>query len=339
MVYKKDKILKELIGLNREPKSVIVNEQQYSDIILCEEMHYPRFLDAVKLKVSNICIDLIKGMIENHVSKQVFDRYIDNRLYFNHLSIDISLHYGGNMHDSYMYSGACESGEKLDELNYLLGCKLYLSIPVSQNGEINPGFILGTVSHEVTHLYDDWNSLMNGGPGIFNNKKEEINNDAVNDVLVYGSDKFSNIIQSLVYMLYLSINSERKAFVSQLYQELESCGTDYSNYREKLKECACYINVTDGRGNFLEDLKYADAEELENVNKWALENYKGNSIPKMNASGFDAEAYRNKLHRWCDKIINGILHRYAGVVQCYLNDRQKEYMAYGGKNVVPIFRK
>jgi hypothetical protein len=144
--------------------------KEYKSIV-DEAMHYPDFLDRIKTEVSfNVC-NYVSDMVDLNKDSFKTDFNTSFNLYFKTINISITLNYGENINDKKLYGGFSNSNEKLTEDNKLDIGFLTFIFPVSDDGKYDASKIRYVVSHEVSHLYDDWNDLVRGGDGIFVNKK------------------------------------------------------------------------------------------------------------------------------------------------------------------------
>ena len=90
-----------------------------------------------------------------------------------------------------------------------------------------------SLSHELTHLYDDWSELSRAKIGVNFNQK---NVDTTKFIGNNFSKSNNDLLKKLAMLSYMSLNVEKQAFLSQTVQELESIGCNLYNYKEKLKE-------------------------------------------------------------------------------------------------------
>ena len=171
------------------------------------------------------------------------------------------------------------------------------------------------LSHEITHLYDDWSELMRNDSGInYFNKNIDTTN-FINSSFQINDELY----KSLSIMAYMSLKVERQAFVSQTVQELESLGCTLTNYKQKIKETTLYNNISNGYNNLLKEINNSSDYILYNCNLYILNTYPKANLPKMNIGDFDTKKYREKLLKWSDFVYHDTMKMYGSIVQYYLN--------------------
>ena len=294
-----------------------INEQQYSRLLLNEELHYPKFLDVLKDTVSakahiEIERQIACGNVEFEFSLPLNCEYTDN------IILKVSIDKEGDISDKKQYR--CFYYNEYNSLidDKLINPQIIVRCP-SRNGRIMFPLLKVALSHEITHLYDDWSELKRNGRGINYFRK---NGDTTNFV----SSSFQmndNLYKSMSIMAYMSLKVERQAFLSQTVQELEYLGCTLSNYKQKLKETTMYGNITKSYRLLSEEIRKVDDYTLRNCNTYIISTHPKANMPKMNIGNFNAETYRKKISSWAEKVYHETMKSYASVVQYYIN-RLKE---------------
>lgn len=314
--------MSKIIKITEEVYNSYINGEdvlkEYKSIV-DEAMHYPDFLDRIKTEVCfNVC-NYVSDMVD--LNKCFFETDFNTsfNLYFKTINISITLNYGENINDKKLYGGFSNSNEKLTEDNKLDIGFLTFIFPVSDDGKYDASKIRYVVSHEVSHLYDDWNDLVRSGEGIFVNKKT-----SSNTILMRDFHKSENsLLRGIAWLCYFSNYTEGNSFASQIMQELKALKANHTNVKEKFKETVSYDNIKKTEKDFFEGLNNSNDGELYNLNQYIVKNNKNISLPKLNPNQFESDRYRNMLSKWAERLIHRIVKRYYGVVQLY-NDRLNE---------------
>jgi hypothetical protein len=171
------------------------------------------------------------------------------------------------------------------------------------------------LSHEITHLYDDWSELIRNGSGInYFNKNIDTTN-FINSSFQMNDELY----KSLSIMAYMSLKVERQEFLSQTVQELESIGCTLTNYKQKIKETTLYNNISKSYNNLLKEINNSSDYILYNCNLYILNTHPKANLPKMNIDDFDVKEYRKKLLNWGDFAYHNTMKMYGSIVQYYLN--------------------
>ena len=289
--------------------------------IIDEALHYPEFLDKVKSEVEMIVCNYVSDMVDLYKGSFETNFTTSYNLYFKTININIALNYGEDISDKALYSGFSNSNEALTEDNKLDMAYLTFIFPVSDEGKYDASKIRYVVSHEVGHLYDDWNDLIRGGEGLFINKKTSSNAIFMKDN--YKSD--SQLLRNIAWLCYFSNYTEGNSYTNQLKQELKGLNAHHSNVKEKFKETLSYNNLKKTEIGFFDGLDKSNDVELFNLNLFILKNYRDASVPKLNSNQFNAEKYRKMLSKWAERLIHKIAKRYYGVVQLYYDELNEEW--------------
>lgn len=279
-----------------------------------EERHYPKFLDYLKNKICNEII----AQISKHISNGVFSfkKILNaNSEYCDNILFNININPNGDINDDKSYNAYY-----YNMYNNLYNGKLYSPIimvncPYS-NGKTNYDIIKTCISHELTHLYDDWNSLKNGNESI---TRQDINIDSTN-LLKELMDSTSEFKRGIGGLVYLSFKTEQNAFLSQTVQELEGLGCNHNNYKETIKKTILYRNITKSYRMFYNGIKNTNETTLFEFNKLICSKFPKSNIPKYPLNSFNLNIYKNKLSKWAEKIYYKIIKNYGYVVSFYLDE-------------------
>ena len=290
-----------------------INEQQYRRLMLDEEMHYPKFLDILKNEISTKVHIEIEKQLSNNKTDFEFSlplkcEYTDNIIF------KINIDKTGDITNDKEYK--CFYYNEYNSLidNKLINPQIMIQCP-SKNKKVMFPLLKAVLSHEITHLYDDWSELMRNGSGInYFNKNIDTTN-FINSSFQMNDELY----KSLSIMAYMSLKVERQAFVSQTVQELESLGCTLTNYKQKIKETALYNNISNGYNNLLKEINNSSDYILYNCNLYILNTYPKANLPKMNIGDFDTKKYREKLLKWSDFVYHNTMKMYGSIVQYYLN--------------------
>lgn len=177
-----------------------INEKQYKDIFLNETMHYPDFLDKLKGDVTTAVSTKLIQLIRSKKQNDTFEIKTECE-YADKITVNVVVSYGRDIKDKKNY--ALQYFNTDDELSdgKLRNPKLNIHIP-SERDATDLATVAYGIAHELTHLYDDWNSIRNGKGHV---KLHHIECDA------------NNVIQ-----------------------ELHSVGCSLGNYREAIKGTNTY---------------------------------------------------------------------------------------------------
>ena len=297
----------------------LINEVQYCDMFLNEERHYPKFLDNLKTTVFNFVFAEIKNCIKNkrweHQTRMDVDCDYCSEIIFN-----IILRDGLDIDDRRLYRAFY-----VNNYNQLYNDKLYkpqitIDIPIN-NGQTNYFRVDYSISHELTHLYDDWMRMTDGKESVSMNNKNAETTNVVNYLLNYNNELYKGI----GVVAYLSLKVERRAFLSQTIQELKGLGCNQFNYKEKLKETVLYNNLTKGYRMFCNGMKNTNSDELYALNANIISTYPQSNIPKCDVKLFNVTEYSRKLIKWVTNIHHQTMKKYGSVVLYYIEELNEEW--------------
>lgn len=300
-------------------KIIKINEQQYRELLLNETLHYPEFLDKLKEDVySHLCAKICEQIKKHNYSFEYVMQYKSE--YTNEILFVVKINPQGDIKDKREYQCFYYNG-----FNQLYNGKLYqpkitVRVPCNKNAFVN--LLLKTsLSHELTHLYDDWSELSRGKIGVNFNQK---NVDTTKFIGNNFSKSNNDLLKKLAMLSYMSLNVEKQAFLSQTVQELESIGCNLYNYKEKLKETIIYNNLTKSYNGVCQEINNANEQTLRDCNQYIITLFPKANIPKLNNSDFNAPKYKNKLKQWSEKVFHDIMKNYGSVVQYYIDRLTEE---------------
>ena len=297
-------------------------------MFLNETMHYPKFLDTFKLDVGTRVCEKLKDMASNGIEHTSFTVSLNNE-YVDTIEVDASLDFDCDPSDKRWYFASyfnhydrCKDG-RIHEPTLTVVCP-------AKGGEFDVSKLFYRVSHELTHLYDDWNSVRNGNGSICRRQQNVDTTKFIGGAINGNND----VLKNVAMLSYMSLKTEQQAFLSQTVQELESLGCNLWNYKEVLKKTDTYRNIAVSYRETVSFIRNAGYDQLRQLNWFIVIGYQKASIPKLNIGNFDAERYRTMLLKWAERVYHGIMKSYGSVVQYYLdqlNDglsKKRTYFTY-----------
>lgn len=296
-----------------------INEQQYHSLLMNEELHYPKFLDKLKDYVSMHVHIKIKEELKNKNYSFQFLLPCDSE-YTDSIWFDVNIDPNGDITDKRLYN--CFYYNQYNSLfnGKLRNPKIIVNCPC-KNKTVTFLLLKTALSHELTHLYDDWNELSRNKTGINFVQK---NQDTTKLVNMYAKQKTDDLLKSISFLSYTSLKVEKQAFLSQTIQELEEIGCTLFNYKEKIKETIIYNNINKTYKTIVSKINSTDEETLFNFNQCIIDIVPKANIPKLNVGQFDAERYRSMLLEWAEKTHHHMMKYYGSVVQYYLDKLKEE---------------
>ena len=302
------------IFLGFVPRIERLTEGELSQLLLNEELHYPRYLKEMTKIILQWCRDDISSLLSNKKSCGDFLHFFKANQYANGLSLSISISEGNvfsNTRAQYYNEYGAFGFNKI--MNKLSCPSIYLNITLGKNGTYNEHQLKTSISHELMHLYDDWNSLSHGN-GPINTNQDLM---AAHNMMFQNTDK---LLQNIGKLLYLSNKFEKKAFIAQVYDELKAIGCTDENYREKYKETITYKNYNKLKTLIKQEIISSSDEELQNINYILNSEYKDTHLPKLSIHNFNANEYRDKLNKFIDNVCHDFIKKYGGILTAYLQD-------------------
>ena len=302
------------IFLGFVPRIERLTESELSQLLLNEELHYPRYLEEMTDIILQWCKDDISSLLNNKESSGDFLHFFKDNKYADRLSLSISIS-EGNVFTNTRAQYYNEYGTfGFNKIISKLSCpSIYLNITLGKNGTYNEHQLKTSISHELMHLYDDWNSLSHGN-GPINTNQDLM---AAHNMMFQNTDK---LLQNMGKLLYLSNKFEKKAFITQVYNELNAVGCTDENFREKYKETITYKNYNKLETLIKQEIISSNDEELQNINYILNSEYKDTHLPKLSIHNFNANEYRDKLNKFIDNVCHDFIKKYGGILTAYLQD-------------------
>lgn len=299
-----------------------LNEQQCRKMFLGETMHYPAFLDKLKGDVYTSVSARIISMLNDGRMTDKFCVKLDSD-YVDAIDVSVILFPSEDIFDEHLYAASYLNSDGELDNGKLRKPKLSVKAPIN-DGLTDLGTVKYMLSHELTHLYDDWNSIRNGYGAICNNE----NNVYATEFLErYISKEDGDLTRSLAFLAYISLKTEKQAFASQTVEELAKLGCEQWNYKEKIKETSFYKNVVLSYNDIVDAIEKIDDMSLVILDRKISSVKLRPKIPRLKS---DIEAYRVGLLKWAERRYLDALSVYGGVVQYYLDMLKKEeFKKYG----------
>ena len=294
-----------------------LNEGEYK-FILTETLHYPKFLDNIKNEIFNIVFQNVIDLVHSKQSnKEIVYKMKDSDL-FDDITIQISIYENDitllkNYTPSFYYN--------VDKMtnNKIINPLLILKIPVEYNNhQITNASALKTIlTHEIGHLYDDWISQMQGNePFSLSSKNKEIS-----ELINMGNNTQNELIKSIGHLAYLSNETEKHSFISQIFNELELLKCNKLNWREKYPQLTSYKNYHKLYLQLKNAVNNSNIEQLFYLNNLILYSYKNTNVPRMQINKFDSFKYKEKLLNFVEELFNDFIHRLGGIMSYYLSQQ------------------
>lgn len=306
------------------PRIFNINEAQYRKLFLNEKLHYDYsalspLLRSIRGKLCQKINEKIKLMQNNNVEKYKFNTTIrpDVNKYCDNIIFSITIQkIEGNI-QNVVAQYVNDKGELDTFTKKLIEPQIKVFININTEYEYNKLYLLSHLSHELTHLIDDYEELQRGNPSLSYNTMtgtiETLRNLTGENI----------IIQTLFNIVYTGYKFEEKAFIIQSYHEFEKVGCTPLNYKAKYKETLPYQNYMRMFDKTVKTLQTVSNEELEDTNYLFNTVYKDKNIPKLPINNFNPNAYRQKLIGLAEKIKHDFLKKYGGVLTAYLDDYKR----------------
>lgn len=295
-----------------------MNGETYVGVFLTEERHYPKFLDALKNDVINKLNEKISLFIGTNIFNFKFEIETQSE-YCDKISFEVNLKPNEDINDNRNYTAYYYNESGILSNGKLQKPKITVICPV-MGGKTNYSTIAFCLSHELTHLYDDWFRLKNGKESISMAEINVSSNAFIQNIMRFGG----NLYKGIGVLCYMSLKVERQAFLSQTVQELDGLECTPMNYKEKLKQTTFYGNLSKSYKMFKKGLSEATNGELWNLNVWIYQNFPKVKIPKCENKIFNYKTYRDKLNNWAENIYNQLMKRYYSVVSYYVDRKLRE---------------
>ena len=297
----------------------IINENQYRFLFLNEERHYPEFLDKLKFDTSIGIYRHLRDMVDSGTTHDVFRLDLKCE-YADSILVDAKTSPGNDLHDIKSYSAKYFNNNPVLKNGKIDNPVLTILCPVV-NGLIDLMTIMYVVSHEITHLYDDWMSIKNGKGCLCANETIV----KTSEFLEYASTNGNILLKDMAFLSYMSLKTEKQAFLSQTVQELEALGCTMWNYKDIMKKTSLYRNTDISYKNIVKYVRVLTPLQLETINELIVTQYQSANLPKMKLTSFDPDNYRNKLLKWSNGVHKDIMRRYGSVLAYYVDKLKNEF--------------
>jgi hypothetical protein len=281
---------------------------------LNETAHYHKFLEPVVNQlctaIKNIITDdlFVTGCKETKISL--------NCKYTDSVTAMITPQYCYTKNDIYSFkkysAQYINTSPRLDENGKLTG--IYFTIDLPYNLENNRPiyttmYLESFLSHEVTHMYDDWIQLTKTGTSMTQSPRRVTN-----------PENSTPIIGGLLKIAYFTDKPEEKAFVNMSYKEFERVGVSYKNFQTKMKETLPYKQYFKTINEIIPQLEKYDSilicVEVKNNEGDLI--HKGIPLPKKDEH---IDIYKNRVISWCYYQIKQFLKKFGGILTYYLETK------------------
>lgn len=309
---------------NEMPYMIKINETQYDWLVngnLNESLHYPQFLEEFVNDVYMLILNDIKTMIKNNIDDSDFFYKNLNFEYVDEIHCIITITHNEDI-SSHVFYGAKYIPTNIKD-KHIHEATLYIQIPLNKNKKTGTLFLKSIVFHELMHLYDDYQRLLNNSNVLSYNSTVNHTMSAFENFIKSGHNRLGVDISKIAY---LNLGTEQKAFSSQVVYELYNLDCTPSNFREKMKQTLAYKNYIKIKNELYNTIQNATFNELWFFNLEIFDNYIKSNIPKFdyNKKDVDIEQYRNNLLKWADNTCHQFMLKFGGVVTYYLENFKQE---------------
>lgn len=319
--YNKYKIIPKIIKINEEQLHYLMGDN------LTEERHYPKFLEECIYGIVDFINKKIKYFGTHNIASQRLS-YITDQEFCHELLIHISINRNEDIDNYQLYGGQYYA--KGFSNGGLIEPQITITCPVNQENKTNVGILLSVVTHEMTHLYDDYQRQLNGNTPL---NMDITINATMSFLMQFAQGNDNDLATAIAKIGYLSIKSEQTAFTAQTVSELQKLQCDLTNFRQKLKETIAYKNYIKIKNVFIKTLNNSSEQALWLLNVMLFDNYSKANIPKFdyNTCQYSIEQYRGKLKKWADNVCHKFMVNYGSIVSYYLDELCSENVENGCK--------
>ena len=125
-------------------------------------------------------------------------------------------------------------GKQYDGTSNFKGDELYLNLILTTlHGKLDKNSI-STIQHELHHCYEN---VMRGDNKLIPTNKRELYDKIIEIISIYNEETEHNnkekLLYSLSYVLYMCFESEQRAFMNNLDNDLKDCGHFWKNFIDK----------------------------------------------------------------------------------------------------------
>ena len=298
-------------------KKYKLNEGEYK-FILTEKLHYPKQLDDIKEEIFYVIYQNLINMVETNQNFIEIKYDMKNNNLFNYIIIQITTYENDtsilkNYTPSFYY---CEN-ELVNNKIYKPLLSLKIPINLTSHQGSNASAIRTILTHEIGHLYDDWISQSQGNkPFSLSQKNKEIF-----DLSNLSNNTNVPLLKSISHLAYLSNDTEKHSFISQVFNELKLLNCNRMNWREKYPQLTSYQNYSKLYIQLKTNINNTDINNLFYINNLILYTYKNLNIPTINVQNFDSFEYKKKILKYVEELYNDFIHRLGGIISYYLDEQ------------------
>ena len=299
-----------------KPRKVfmLLNECEIAEL-LAEERHYPSFLDGFKNDVKDKFNKKLNSMLKEGVRESVFEISVQCE-YCDKIRFDVTLTPSDKVSDLTLYSMHYRNESEFKDGKIQLP-EMECNFPFDEKkNETNIILCDVFLTHELTHLFDDWMALKNGKESIFfDNVSLEKDN-----LAFFGKFQNNGFAKAFSDLIYMANRIEECAYLSEVFSELAYYGCNNKNCHEKMKETLAYGNMVDAKNNFDNELSSADFPIIKvclNMVKYVLKKL------RIKYCGDNEKWQRNELKLWAERVFRRYMQRYYSIVGYYLDCKTK----------------
>lgn len=303
-----------MFHINFKPRKYILNEVQYRKMFLSERLHYPKYMEKLFKEVFDEAKTYINNFLEDRTDREHII-VLENNIYFDSLKLIIKNFQSVSDRIVAEYNNTQGNFDSISEK--LIEPTITVYIPDSLT-ECNDIELYSDLSHELTHLFDDYISCRQGNGSINFNKNTETIPKLMNS--------YNNLLKNIGKLLYLSFYAGKKAFVTQSYNEFKKVGCTPENYKDKYKETIPYKNYKKLSTTIKNEILNSEDYELKILNNEVNSKYKNTIIPRVDINKFNPDDYRRILSQFIDKQFHNFMKKFGGILTCYLEDFSTEQM-------------
>lgn len=309
-----------------KPRWFNINEVQFRKLFLIEKLHYDyKFLSPLLKNVEEklyVKIDeKIKLIKNNNLKKYTFSNIIklNENKYCDTIVFSINITKTDNNTSNVVAQYVNHKGELDSFTKKLIEPLIKINIVLDNKYDYNRLYLHSYLSHELTHLIDDYEELIKGNTSLsYKNVTGTLE-------ILRNLSIVNPIFQTIFNIIYTGYKFEKKAFINQSYHELKKVGCTPENYKEKYKETLPYQNYIRMYDKAIETLQNANNNDLKDANFFICTNIKDKNIPRIPVNNFNTEIYRQKLIQLACKTKHDFLKKYGGILTAYLDDYKKMY--------------
>lgn len=289
--------------------------------MLSEKLHRNTETNQLKERLSEYVCAQIDAMFRYGRTSGVFDFSLENP-WFQTLKVKISVGHGKNLDPRRMCSAQYYNGSGFDRESRLENPEMSVTVQVSSDGWYPKQWLEACISHEVTHLYDDWKWMNLGHESLCVSPKHT----GEAELMAAGDMYGIGLLKTIGFGCYLSSESEENAFIGQVCEELKMLGAKRRNVSKKLKSTSSYRNYKKFGIDMKHYINKCDESTAKTVNELISNWFDKSGVPYIR-NGFDFSVFSEKMLKWAENIRMHFMKRYCGAVQYYLDllesDRQE----------------